>query len=291
MAGILFSLPVHERPDIVRDQVENIHYFCPDASIVIHVSGLVASQIDEFRRYCDLPRTFVNPTCHDTVWGKGILHTHVSNFYHALNTGIDFDKFALISSNELFVKHGVADFIGRYRLGAQTEVYDLSTDWHLFRPAMLEDQRVRRVLDRLGFPVFFGGQAEGQFFDKSIFGLIASLYTENFDMESCGFVVEEMLPATVAARFCMTGTTAAMPFTLCDYCTNVDISQENIAQIIAGVGTLFGRRIPRALRSPHIGASVLQDVYSVKRVPREECDLRTFIRGLRTNPDGVAQTA
>ncbi|TWF49462.1 hypothetical protein [Neorhizobium alkalisoli] len=291
MAGILFSIPVHERPDIVRDQVENIHYFCPDAYIVIHVSDLAAPQIDEFRRYCDLPKTFVNPKSYETVAGKGILHTHVSNFHHALNMGLDFEKIVLLSSNEMFVKHGVSEHVNRYRLGAQTEVYDLSTDWHLFRTSMLEDERVRRVLDRLGFPVFFGGQAEGQFYDKTIFSLIATLYVENFDMASVGFVVEEMLPPTVAARYCMTGSTAALPITLCDYCTNIAISPENIAQIIAGVGTLYGRRIPRTLRSPHVGASVLQDVYSVKRVPREECDLRTFIRGLRNNPDGVAQTA
>jgi hypothetical protein len=284
MTGILFSIPVHERPDIVRDQVENILYFCPNASVVIHVSSIAASQIDEFRRHCDLPNTYINPTSYETIAGKGILHTHVSNFQYALTMGIDFEKIVLLSSNEMFVKHGVSDFIGRYRLGAQTEVYDLSTDWHLFRATMLEDERVRRVLDRLGFPVFFGGQAEGQFYDKTIFSMIATLYLENFEMASVGFVVEEMLPPTVAARYCMTGTTAALPITLCDYCTNIVISPENIAQIIAGVGTLYGRRIPRTLRSPHIGMSVLTDVFSVKRVPREECDLRTFIRGLRTSP-------
>lgn len=227
----------------------------------------------------------INPQSYDTIYALGILHTHISNFEHALATDVDFDRIVLISSNEMFVKHGISDYVSKFTFGAQTELFDTTADWHSFKTEILENFGMAGFLKSLGLPVFFGGQAEGQFFDKNTFSLISRLYTAFFPMGPCGFISEEIIPATVAARLCMSGTTAALPITLCDYCTNVSISDEIISQIRNGAGRIFARKVPRNLRSPHFGVSALNGVFSVKRVPREDCDLRRYIRGLMHEPD------
>jgi hypothetical protein len=271
---------VHERPDIVRGQIENINYFCPGSLIVIHISAGATASRDEFERFCDFENVFINPDSYDTVWSAGIMHTHISNFIHVLNLHEDFDKFVLISSNELFVKHGLQEFISQYEIGTQMEVYDPATDWGVFRQDFLESPEMQGFLSALELPLFFGGQAEGQFASKKIFAHVTKHYIANFPMGPFGFPLEEVILPTVAARYSMTGTDAALPITFCNYCNNADLSPELIDHIIKGTGTIFARRVPRALRSPHIGESVLRGVFSVKRVPREDCELRRYIFSL-----------
>jgi hypothetical protein len=282
MKKILFSLPVHERPDILRGQIENINYFCPGSVICIHVSADATASKDEFRRYCDFENVLINPQSHQTVWSHGIMHTHIANFLWALEAGVDFDTVMLISSNELLVKHGLADYVSQYELGSQTEVYDPATDWHVFRSDYLDAAGMRGFLSALGLPTFFGGQAEGQFASKGIFLQIAKLFVENFPMAPCGFPVEEIILPTVAARYSVTGVDVTLPITLCNYCNNLEINADVIEQVRRGAGSLVARRVPRNLRSPHIGTSVLKGVFSVKRVPRADCDLRRYIFSLMT---------
>lgn len=283
MGKILFSLPVHERPDIVRDQIENISYFCPGSLVVLHISSGATVDKDEFRRHCDFENVLINPNSYDTIWSGGIMHTHIGNFMHAVEVGAEFDTIMLISSNELLVKPGLSDYVSRYDIGAQTEVFDKSTDWGVFREDFLNSDAMQGFLKHLGLPLFFGGQAEGQFMTKKIFAHLVQAYAAGgFPMGPVGFPIEEVILPTVAARYSMTGTDIALPITLCDYCTNLPISEDIINQVRSGRGALFAKRVPKALRSPHIGASVLGGIFAVKRIPREDCDLRRYVRGLMT---------
>lgn len=280
MDKILFTLPVHERPDIVRGQIENINFFCPGSVIAIHVSAGAAGIKDEFRRACDFPNVLINPVSLETAWSGGLMHVHVSNFLHALEVGADFTKVMMISSNELFVKHGLAEYVSRYQIGAQTEVYDGASDWGVFREDFLHSQSMQKFIASLGLPLFFGGQAEGQFATREIFGLLARLFYDSFPMAPVGFPVEEVILPTIAARYSMTDVNVALPVTLANYCNNLEITPDVVDKVIAGKGALFAKRVPRALRSPHIGACVLDGIFSVKRVPREDCELRRHIVGL-----------
>lgn len=282
MRKILFSLPVHERPDILRGQIENINYFCPGSVICIHVSADAAVSKDEFRRHCDFENVHISPYSYQTVWSGGIMHTHIANFLYALEAGLDFDTVMLISSNELLVKHGLADYVSQYEVGSQTEVYDPSNDWGVFNSNFLNLPGMQGFLAALGLPLFFGGQAEGQFASKHIFMQIAKLFVEHFPMGPIGFPIEEVILPTMAACFGLMGTDVALPITLCNYCNNLEMNAHVIEQVRRGTGLVVARRIPRALRSPHIGASALKGVFSVKRVPREDCDLRRYIFSLMT---------
>ncbi|PYE28854.1 hypothetical protein C8J32_101714 [Rhizobium sp. PP-CC-3A-592] len=280
MSRLLFSLPVHERPDIVLDQIRNIDYFCPGSVICLHVSAGALAEKEAFRALCAAENVLINPSSYETQWSAGIMHTHVSNFLHATEMNVAFDKIVLISSNEMLVKPGLADYVGKYDIGSQMEVYDSANDWGVFRENFLHSPSMQGFLSALSLPLFFGGQAEGQFASRHIFSQLSRAFIEHFPMASVGFPVEEVILPTFAARLAMTGVTVGQPITLCNYCNNLDMNADVVDLVRAGKGTVFARRIPRALRSPHIGASVLDAVFSVKRVPREACELRDYINGL-----------
>jgi len=282
MTKILFSLPVHEMPAIVRDQIANINYFCPGSTIAIHISAGAAALQDEFRRECDLPNVLINPSSYETRWNAGLLHTHVSNYLYALERGADFDRVVLISSNELLVKPGLSEYVSKYAMGSHVQIYDLAADWGGFRTDVASDMSVRNFVASLGLTSYFAGQAEGQFYSNRIFARIARLFVENFPMAPCGFNSEEVIPPTVAASLSMAGVNYAHPITFCDYCTAIKITPELIDQIRSGNGAVYAQRVPRSMRSPHIGVSTFDGIFSVKRVPREECELRQYIRGLMT---------
>ncbi|MCD7110974.1 hypothetical protein LRX75_18225 [Rhizobium sp. DKSPLA3] len=280
MSRLLFSLPVHERPDIVREQIRNIDYFCPGSVICLHVSAIALGEKETFRALCAADNVLINPQSHETLWSAGIMHAHISNFLYAMEADVAFDKIVLISSNELLVKPGLADYVGAYDIGSQMEVFDTSNDWGVFRQDYLHTPAMQGFLSALGLPLFFGGQAEGQFASRRIFSQLARAFTDHFPMGPIGFPIEEVILPTFAARFAMTGVTVGLPITLCNYCNNLEMNADTVDTVRKGKGAVFARRIPRALRSPHIGASVLDTVFSVKRVPREACALRDYINGL-----------
>jgi hypothetical protein len=282
MDKILFSIPVHERPDLVREQIENINYFCPGSLIYIHIAEDTTESRDDFARQCRFDNVVINPKSYPVVPSSGYLHTHVSNFLLAINQGVEFDKILLMTAEELLVKHGLAEHVSKYPAGVQTEVFDLAAEWGVFREDFLKAEPIQNFLKSLELPLYFGGQAEGQFLSKKIFSQLTRVYAQNFPMGPCGFPIEEVFPPTVAARHCLTGLDLALPITLCDYCTRLKITEEILEQVISGKGSLYADRMPMALRSPHMGVSVLKSVFSVKIGPRVKWDIRGHIRGLMT---------
>lgn len=108
------SLPVHEKLNVVIDQLEN---FCTysDFTVVVHVSKegefctqelqdcIVSHKLDE--------RVLVNPISVSTGWGR-IIDAHLQNisFLEELGANLD-DKVIFHSSNDMFVKLGVVDYV------------------------------------------------------------------------------------------------------------------------------------------------------------------------------------
>ena len=204
---------------------------------------------------------------------------HAVNFLHGMQRHNGFDTIAFISSNELFVRAGLAEYVSAHLAGAQVELFDPLTDWHLFHRGIECEPRVRAMLAHLGLPTIFGGQAEGLFFPTVLFAEMVRIYLRFFGLEFSGFETEEILPQTILVKF-LDDRAIAPPFTLQNYCHRFDIDRSLIAQIRSGHGFIFGQRNRGHLRSPHISTYDLSSIFSVKRVPREDCDLRRFILAL-----------
>lgn len=282
LSTVLFSIPVHERPDIVRDQIQNIRSFCPDSIICLHVSRCVGDDIGAFQMLAQEQDVLVNPKQMDTGNGhSGIFHVHCSNFRFAQKEAKPFYAIALLSSNELLIRHGLEKFIQERKVGCQTVLADGTANWHLFREDMRQELLKVGFLGHLGLDTYFGGQAEGQFFRSAIFEHIVEIYEKFFPADHPpGFEAEEIIPSSVIASFALQGVNISSPITLCDYCHALKITPELISKIRGGRGIIYAPKYTGMLASPHIGWSSFHNIFSVKRVPREDCDLRRFIRSI-----------
>lgn len=276
----LLSLPVHERPDIVADQIANLRRFCPEALICLHLSAGYEGDPAPFQALATVPGVLFNPRRLDTVRDCGLFHVHVSNFLHAISAHPELGRVCLISSNELLVRHGLAEHLDAYHAGAQVQVYDPATDWHLFAKRVDTLPEIAELLRFLGLPTIFGGQAEGQFYDANLFLDIATVFMRFLPLAPYRFQTEEVLPQTIALSLLGQAGRVTLPFTLQNYCNAFSFNPDLIELIRTGRGWVFGPRRLHHLASPHIGTHDLSSIFSIKRVPREFCALRQFISGL-----------
>jgi hypothetical protein len=118
---LAISLPVHEAPEVVVDQLRNIRKYVPAATVILHVSqsnpGMVAEVSGAASEFISEGRLIINPErLATTAWN--LLSVHVSNF-QALEQHGRFDYFCLGASNELFVRPGLVDYVSRYDAGVE----------------------------------------------------------------------------------------------------------------------------------------------------------------------------
>lgn len=280
MERILFSITVDSRPDILRSQIENLNHFCPDSIICLHIAAGADFTREELSSYAGFDNVIINPTSYDVIKQKGCLHAHISNFRHAIERGVKFDKVLLFSPDEVLLKSGLSNYVAKHTMGVQIEIFDAlvtSETWSVFNEDILTRPRMENFLSTFGLPVFAGGQAEGQFFSKSIFHSLDDLFTRHFPMEPSGFPSEQVIPATVAMCLGMNGTDVAMPVTFIDHSSHVELSDHFLQQIIAGKGAIYAPGTPKFLRPVHLGSCVLQDVFAVSCTDSGGYDPRDFI--------------
>jgi hypothetical protein len=289
MLQLAFSLPVHEDNLVVTNQLKNIFKYNPGCTVVLHVSKLF---VDFDRQYFQsMPGVVINPhryrLFHDGrvfLHGTGLLLSHCSNFCYLQEIGLSFDTFCLISSNEMFVREGLADYVNQVKNGFQAVRFDLKQDWHVFSRRIDQHPSLSALLDSLDTNIVYGGQTEGQFFEKTLFQRICNLYFTVFgEREINDFETEEVVPQTVAMAL---GIKPSLPFTLVDY-THHDfqITKELISVLTDPiyynkVKLNLGPKGNGMLVSPHVNSDN-HSVFSVKRVPRNVNDpLRIFINQL-----------
>jgi hypothetical protein len=277
---IAFSLPVHEKCDVIIDQIENIHHYCPNAIVIIHVSKNFTGFDPVLIQ--DIPNVYINDKRYKTELHQGFFLLHCSNFDFLTRNGIRFEKFCIISSNELFIRQGIAEYINQNQNGLQAVELHSSIDWHGVRK-IKNNEKIGKLLERLKIDSAYGGQAEGQFYEKQTFQIIRDHYIEIFgENEFNGFETEEIVPQTIAMSL---NISYADPFTLVDYshpaCFRITphvvrklSSSEYIGRILINIGP----KKRGALVSPHY-QKTNDSVFSVKRVNRMYDDpVRKHIR-------------
>lgn len=110
--SILFSLPVHENNDAIRDTIANARLYNPGSTFVLHVS---ASFGDFDASIAEKADTLVNPIRFPTVHSQtSHVPIHLTNFKHAVEKGAAFDRVCVLHTSEMFVKPGLYDHIKRY---------------------------------------------------------------------------------------------------------------------------------------------------------------------------------
>lgn len=192
MIPIIFSIPIHEKLEVVFDQIENYKFFNPDCGIVLHFSkkfdyGNSAITREEFEeKVRNIGNIFINPISVRTGWAD-IIQAHLSNFYY-VKEQCEFEFFALCASNELFIRAGLYQWIREYDCGIKCgEVTEsTSTAWPQGKMAQ-KDAVLKKILQEIGGKKIICAQVEGTFFRRALFDDICEVINRNYDYRSMEF--------------------------------------------------------------------------------------------------------
>lgn len=189
---LLFSLPVHEKPEVVIDQIINFQHFNPGAGIILHISQAfdfskcVMDRETFISEITSLGNVFVNPVSLRTGL-QDMIQAHISN-YRYMRSICDFDKFCLCASNDMFFRTGLAEHIRPYdcgeapRLIAPVEGID---DSQLFRyyytEKVLRDEYLKNALEKMGTDKIWFSHIEGSYYSAELFGELADQIEQFYD--------------------------------------------------------------------------------------------------------------
>ena len=200
---ILVSVPVHEKPEVLLNQVQNFRRFLPDSIVVAHISK------EFYERYSDgnlhgTKNLLVNPEHLSTSWGN-IIQAHLSNFAFARKT-LDFDFFLLHSSNDMYIRHGAEKYIEGLDAGFNHRIVREGSFWWP-ADAAVEDERLSRIMKKCGTTEIVASQVEGSFYRADLMERIFDMISGEFDSkaETEKYTREEIWFSTVAASVCKDG--------------------------------------------------------------------------------------
>lgn len=186
--NIVFSIPVHEKPEVVFDTILNYTYFNSNCAIVLHIAqkfdfnnGCIDKETF-FRKLSSFKNVFINPKSVRTGYGD-IIQAHIAN-YQYIKDVIDFDYIALGASNDLFIKKGLYDYISPYRAGLKIIPIDEDKTWIAAYKAKEDLDLARMLNDITGKePIIYRSQVEGCFFKKDLFDKMCDLITLHYNYE------------------------------------------------------------------------------------------------------------
>jgi hypothetical protein len=280
-SDLLFSIPVHEKQDIINNQIENILNFNPGSNIILHINKTFKSFNNSLTKYDNV---YVNSFSLNYEYAKGLLLIHINNFLEAVRLKINFKYFIILSSNEMFIKYGLISYIEKYKNGLQIVEFDKNIDWHNFHKNIEKDSTMINMMKELNINTIYGGQTEGQFYEKYIFEVISDIYLKYFGKnELNNFETEEIVIQTIFKSF---NINYGKPFTLQNYSNKINYDINFIENIITNNIIIPDNTIKDTLISPHVNEDA-SSIFSLKRIDRTFNNLRNYIsrKGFILNKD------
>ena len=198
---VVISIPVHEQPLVVADHLRNIKKFVPNSAVILHASAdgppnfkedILSLSNNEFKNFA-----YVNDTYYHTYAANeagnvyGLSTVHSSNFRY-INNIIDFDIFALETSNDMFVRKGVESLFEQYRCACGIKKDDVEA----WRSRDIGAKNLIDSLNRFAPVKFIEKHAqEGTFYPKDVFKKVSDIVLDGLG----GFVpAEELVLHTLA---------------------------------------------------------------------------------------------
>jgi len=308
---ILFSIAVHERPEVVVNQVENFTYFNPGCQVVLHVSAWMPE--DVFRVLQDALSAYahvhINTTRLWSGYGDGTqMKMHVVNYSYARKLGLPFDYFCLHASNDMFVKAGLGNYMSAFDAGNNP----VRIVWEDKRWAQsvhaLSDRLLKKMMKKYGLSEIYGTQVEGSFYRKDIMDTVVSrimkdgyyelpgIYAQGtsrpvskiIEKREVRFLIKHLLKGMLYAKEETYFSTLSQdivhnraPYSYCyvNWLDNLKISRADIDNIREGnTGRLA------LIGDIQLIAGQLQ-FFAVKRIDRKIDDpMRVYITGLQNTP-------
>ena len=198
---IFISIPVHENPQVILDQIINIKKYI-DAIFIVHVSknaNFPKSELIKLLKNNKLDEiVIVNPKSISTNWGD-IISTHIENikFIQQISSKLE-DKIVFHSSNDMIVRKGVQYYIEQNKYLFNTRYCDRVTHWWPGNVA-LSDIQFRKLLSYLGHGRIVASQIEGSMYDLEVLSETLKLI-EKYDLLSSNlrYPREELFFSSIA---------------------------------------------------------------------------------------------
>jgi len=273
---MLFSIPVHENHDIINNQIENIFKFNPLSTIILHVN----ISFTDFDKSKINKNVYINSKRFPYRPGNGMLWIHLQNYLEAIELNIPFHYFVILASNEMFIRKGMHEYVEKHKNGIQLVEYDSKIDWHLFHRDIHLNPNMIKIMNKLNVTTFYGGQSEGNFFEKGVFQQIVDVYFDSdivLDDYSDTFETDEVMLQTIFYGLNIKKYT--IPITLQNYCNAIQYTSDFIDDLLNKKIIIENKRYPKTLLSPHTGKDI-DTIFSIKRVDRTFNPLRLYITNL-----------
>ncbi|MBQ9419739.1 MAG: hypothetical protein IJU31_05105 [Synergistaceae bacterium] len=261
MSKIIFSIPVHEKPEVVFDQVCNIQHFNPGCGIVLHISPVFSwdkSKItrSEFEsRLREFPDVFVNPEQVRTGWFD-IIQAHVSN-YKCVRGKVGFDYFVLCASNELYIKTGAEEFVEGYEAGFSFKPVDFKHNIGYVERASRDEPLLNIIKHITNYAnkneilrCIYHCQVEGDFFSVKVFDEIFALMEKYFDHNAIKYLYqrEEIYFGTITKLTTPEEKIWNKPLTFFTYNAH---GRDTINSLISNENKFFSvKRVDRDINNP-----------------------------------------
>lgn len=282
---IVYSLPVHERLDVVINTIENIKKYSPSACIVLHVStGFIDFDSNAFARY---DYVYINPARHPFLWGESLLNIHHSNYRYAKSVIGDFTHICLFSSNQLFVCSGFDVHVNNFQAGVQMLPFP-----KYYKRMLSASPLFKAFMGKNGLKAYYKGHWEGAFFSKGLFEKIDSAIAEFFLIDGLKLHLEEFVYPMLVAKYCR-GSQVSSPGCYMDIGLHRGLRPLNIELIDAIVirstklklsGSIRASKLDNLMRILSGRTRIyrnVNDLFMVKRVSRDTQDpLRQYINNL-----------
>jgi hypothetical protein len=270
MTTVLFSLPVHESNETIRDTIANLRRFNgPDHPIMIHVDANWQGFDDTISA---LSNVHVNPQRWHTRHAHSQIPTHVSNFQRANELQLDFTHMAIVHTSELFVRQGMPTHIEPYAhsLWFTPDTQPIDPNW----PPMIMAKQIWP-----GFASYLGNLVEGSWYSRQLFSDMVRFICGHHDLPDLvmPWALEECLFPSLTWHLTR-GAPHAHPY--CAFQNDVHYVNDTgfVDDIRAGQPVTFWQ--------PHnfvydYAPFASQGLFSVKRVSRDLSDpVRCYIRQL-----------
>jgi hypothetical protein len=198
----LYSIPIHECPECVKQMCDGILFFDNDAIVVLHISSN-----QDINLYSN-DRIFINPTQYETNWGCDFTKIHISNYLYVKDIW-DITYVIFLTSNMLMIK-SPSDFIKNYDCGFSEQqnnnikltppllIESYQIDW---LSDVLKDYRYLGILEELETDKKYGCIIDGTYVNSNIMDKICYFYKKyyNSKIDHIHCLEEKIIP-TIACN-------------------------------------------------------------------------------------------
>lgn len=276
--SILFSLPVHENNECIRDTIANAKKYNPNCIFVIHVSA-------NFHNFDisigNIHNVFVNPIRFPTIHSQtSHVPLHLTNFKYAVDCGAIFDHVCILHTSEMFIKHETEDYIKNYDYSLWFDQNDQPrvNVWPPFQISYTH-QIFKDLFDGGDPHNYVGNLIEGHWWKRELFEKMYKWTESHYNIMQMlwGYAAEEVYFATLGHHLSKTKN-FSVPYNAFYHREHYLTSQDDVNDIRANKDVTIWQNNNWVYNKIPIQS---KNLYSIKRVNRELNDpIRKYINSL-----------